>query len=145
MKDEREVISLIKIDHNKKTVTYSKPIKKPKVVCLCGSTRFADHHAIMRWELEKQGAIVLMINYLYLPAWYAKSQGWNGNDHFGEKEGNKEHLDELHLRKIDLSDEVMVINVDGYIGESTAKEIEYAKGKGIPVVYMEHTQKEDRA
>jgi histidinol phosphatase-like enzyme len=112
--------------------------RKPKVICLCGSTRFADHHAVMRWELEKEGAIVLMIN--YLPAWYADSQGWNGNDHFGEKAGLKEHLYELHLRKIDMADEVMVINVGGYIGESTRKEIEYAEATGKAVSYMEEQQ-----
>ena len=108
---------------------------KPIVICLCGSTRFADHHAIMRWELEKQGAIVLMIN--YLPAWYAESQGWDGHDHFGEKAGLKEYLDELHLRKIDLSDKVIVINVDGYIGDSTSAEIRYAKITGKSVEYLE--------
>ena len=108
---------------------------KPMVICICGSTRFADIHAIMRWELEKQGAICLMIN--YLPQWYAERQGWNGLDHFGEKAGLKEHLDELHLRKIDLSDKVFVINKDGYIGESTRREIEYAESLGKPVEYLE--------
>jgi hypothetical protein len=107
----------------------------PTIICLCGSTRFADHHAIMRWELEKQGAIVLMIN--YLPAWYAEEQGWNGLDHFGEQAGLQKQLDELHFRKIDLCDKVMVINVDGYIGESTRNEIDYAKSQGKPIEYLE--------
>lgn len=109
--------------------------EKPKIITLCGSTRFADQHAVMRWELEKQGNICLMIN--YLPAWYADSQGWNGNEHFGEKSGLKEYLDELHLRKIDLSDEIFVVNVEGYIGESTAREIKYAEKLGLPVSYLE--------
>lgn len=110
--------------------------KKPKVICICGSTRFADLHAILRWELEKNGkAICLMIN--YLPVWFAEGRGWNSHDHFGEQEGIKNVLDELHLRKIDLADEVFVINKDGYIGESTRREIEYAKDKGKPVNYME--------
>ena len=116
-------------------------INKPTIVCLCGSTRFADHHAIMRWELEKQGAIVLMIN--YLPAWYADSQGWDGHDHFGEKAGIKEQLDELHLRKIDVADKIMVINVDGYIGESTRREIEYAVAIGKPVEYLIDAAEDD--
>ena len=117
--------------------------KKPVVICLCGSTRFADHHAVMRRELEKEGAIVLMIN--YLPAWYATAQGWTGNDHFGEKAGLKEHLDELHLRKIDLADRVMVINIGGYIGDSTRREIEYAKSTGKVVEYLEDPQELDSA
>jgi hypothetical protein len=109
---------------------------KPQVICICGSTRFADLHAIARWNFEKTGrAICLMIN--YLPAWYAEEQGWNKADHLGEQAGVKEALDLLHLQKIDLSDKVYVINKDGYIGESTRREIAYAKGQGIPVEYME--------
>ncbi len=107
---------------------------RPEVVCLCGSTRFADHHAVMKWELEKQGKIVLMIN--YLPASYAKEKGWEPH-HIGEQAGLKEHLDELHLRKIDMADSVFVLNVGGYIGESTAAEIEYAEKQGKPVYYLE--------
>ena len=108
-----------------------------EVVCLCGSTRFADQHAIRRWELETQGGgsvIVLMIN--YLPHWWAAEQGWDGNDHFGERSGMKEMLDELHLRKIDMADRVEVVNPDGYIGESTAKEINYAWEQGKPVTFL---------
>jgi len=108
---------------------------KPKVVCICGSTRFADLHAITKWKLEQDGrAICLMIN--YLPAWYAEAQGWKGLAHFGEQSGRKKVLDELHLRKIDLADEVFVINKDGYIGESTKCEIEYARAQGKPVYYL---------
>ncbi len=115
-------------------------MKKPKIICICGSTRFADLHAIARWEFEKNGkAICLMIN--YLPQWYADKQGWNGNDHHGEKSGNKEALDELHFRKIDLADEIFVINKDGYIGESTRKEIEYAEKLGKPVKCLEYFYK----
>ena len=49
----------------------------------------------------------------------------------------KARLDELHLRKIDLADEVMVLNVGGYIGDSTRREIEYANAHGKPVRYLE--------
>ena len=105
----------------------------PKVICICGSTRFADLHAIKRWEFERDGScICLMIN--YLPYGYFET----GNDHFGEMFGNKNILDDLHKRKIDMSDEVFVINKDGYIGESTKGEIEYAIKNNIPVRYMEN-------
>ncbi len=110
---------------------------KPKVICICGSTRFADLHSIMKWELEKAGkgkVICLIIS--YLPMWYAEEQGWKGCDHFGEQSGLKKMLDELHLRKIDLADEVFVINKDGYIGNSTKREIEYAEAQGKPVRYL---------
>ena len=109
----------------------------PKIVCLCGSTRFADQHAIKRWELERDGShIVLMIN--YLPGWYADEQYGSGEkgDHIGEAAGCKEALDELHMRKIDMADEVFVINPGGYIGNSTRREIEYAKKIGKPVAYL---------
>ena len=108
---------------------------KPEVICICGSTRFADIHAVVRWEFEREGKICLMIN--YLPEWYAKEQGWSGNDHFGEQAGLKEMLDELHFRKIDMADRVFIVNVDGYIGESTRNEIEYALKQGNPVEYIE--------
>lgn len=110
--------------------------KRPKIICICGSTRFADLHAIKRWEFEKDGkAICLTIN--YLPMGYARKMGWSGHNHFGEQAGNKKILDKLHLRKIDLADEVFVLNVDGYIGESTRKEIEYARKMGKPISYLE--------
>ena len=109
---------------------------KPKIICICGSTRFAGKHAIKRWELERTGKhICLMIN--YLPIWYAKKQGWTGNDHHGEQAGLKDVLDELYFRKIDLCDEVFVINASGYIGESTRNEINYAESIGKPVKYLE--------
>ena len=49
-------------------------------------------------------------------------------------------LDDMHKRKIDMADEIYVINVGGYIGSSTQSEIEYAKAKGIPVRYLEDSE-----
>ncbi len=116
--------------------------KKPKIICICGSTRFADIHAIARWEFEKDGrAICLMIN--YLPMWYANEQGIEEHHHHAEQYGNKEILDELHLRKIDLADKVYIVNVDGYIGESTRKEIEYAKSLNKPITYLEDEKEKE--
>lgn len=116
---------------------------KPKIICICGSTRFADLHAIMRWNFEKDGkAICLMIN--YLPEWYCKEMEWNKTDHIGEQVGNKTILDKLHLRKIDLCDMVFVINRNGYIGESTRNEIEYAKKMGKEIKYLEELLEEGK-
>jgi nucleoside 2-deoxyribosyltransferase len=86
--------------------------------------------AIKTWELEREGNIVLGCT--LLPMWYC-----NVTDHFGEATGTKEQCDELHLRKIDLADEVLVLNVDGYIGESTRNEINYAIRQGKPIHYLE--------
>ena len=111
-------------------------MKTPKIICICGSTRFADLHSIVRWELEKEGKnICLMIN--VLPEWYVKEQGFHSADHSGEQAGNKDILDELHFCKIDMADEVFVVNHEGYIGESTRNEIEYAKKQGKIVKYLE--------
>jgi len=68
-----------------------------------------------------------------LPAWYEGGV----EDHQAEAEGVAEKMDELHLRKIDLADKVLVVNINGYIGESTAREIVYAKAHAKPVAYVE--------
>ena len=46
-------------------------------------------------------------------------------------------MGELHFQKIEMSDAIFVVNVDGYIGESTRKEIEYAKSLDKEVMYLE--------
>lgn len=105
-------------------------VDRPKVICLCGSTRFIEQFAITTWELEREGFIVLGCT--LLPMWYCKVPS-----HFGEATGTKEQCDQLHLRKIDLADEILVLNIGGYIGESTANEITYATRNGKPVRYLE--------
>lgn len=107
---------------------------KPKIITLCGSTRFIEHFAVMAWELEKAGAIVLGLH--YLPPSYFKNKDIV-KDHLAEHEEVSEHFDELHLQKIDLSDSIYVLNVDGYIGESTQREIDYAKKHGKKISYLE--------
>ncbi len=103
---------------------------RPRVICLCGSTRFIEMFAVKTWELELEGNIVLGCT--LLPSWYCPVR-----DHFAETLGVKEQRDEHHLRKIDLADEVLVLNVEGYIGESTRAEIAYATRTGKPVNYLE--------
>lgn len=110
---------------------------KPDIVCICGSTRFADMHAIVRWELEREGKHICLMIINYLPAGYAEEHNLRSGDHFGEAFGNKEILDELHMRKIDLCDWVFIVNPGGYIGDSTRSEIEYAKKLGKPIQYLE--------
>jgi len=109
-------------------------MNKPKVICLCGSTRFTDEMLVKQWELTKQGFIVL--SWSALPDWY-----FSGDDkaHIGDQEGVKEIVDEVHLRKIDLADEVFVLNIRGYIGESTQREINHATKLGKPIYYKEVT------
>lgn len=106
--------------------------RKTKIICLCGSTRFTYEMLIKQWELTKQGIVVL--SWCALPDDYF--QGEN-KTHIGDQEGVKEIVDEVHKRKIDLSDEVLVMNIGGYIGESTRSEIEYAHSIGVSVRYLE--------
>ena len=105
-------------------------INGAKVICLCGSTRFTREMLIKQWELTKQGNVVL--SWCVLPDDYFQEA-----THGAEQEGVKEIVDTVHTRKIDLADKVFVINVDGYIGESTTKEVQYALAHGKPVEYLE--------
>ena len=111
-------------------------MKKPKIICLCGSTRFTDLMLVRQWELTKQGYIVL--SWCALPDWYFKGED---KTHVGDQEGVKKIVDELHKRKIDLADEVEVIAIGGYIGESTQSEINYAKQLEKPITYLDQEWK----
>ncbi len=107
-------------------------MEKPKFIVLCGSTRFCQQMAVVAWYLEKEeGAIVMGLH--LLPWWYPDVE--NIPDHLAEHEGVKEHCDNLHMRKIDLADEIFVVDVDLYTGNSTKREIEYAINRGLPVRY----------
>lgn len=104
---------------------------RPRIVTLCGSSRFIETFAILAWELEKEGNIVLGLH--YLPPSYPGVP----ESHIAEHEGVAARMDELHLRKIDLSDKVLVLNIGGYYGSSTRREIAYALSQGKPVAFLE--------
>ena len=106
--------------------------KKAKIICLCGSTRFTEFMMIYQWELTKKGFIV--VSWCALPDSY-----FQGDDkaHIGDQEGVKEIVDEVHMRKIDLADEVHILNIGGYIGESTQNELNYAKEQGKIIKFIE--------
>ena len=109
-------------------------VNRTNIVCLSGSTRFTNEMLMLTWEFAKKGIIAL--GWCVLPT----NHRFNGSEidhHLAEAEGVADILDELHLRKIDLADEVLVVNVGGYIGEGTKREIAYATGKGISVRYLE--------
>ena len=98
---------------------------KYKVITLCGSTRFKDAFLQEQKRLTLEGNIVISVG---LFGHSGDGQVWT--------EGVKAMLDDMHKRKIDMADEIFVINVDGYIGESTRSEIEYAKRTGKAVRYL---------
>ena len=106
--------------------------KRPAIVCLCGSTRFYQQFQEANYRLTMEGKIVLTVGF------YPHAQQQPGQER-GCTPEQKVALDELHKRKIDIADEVFVLNVGGYIGESTRSEIEYAKRRGILISYLEKT------
>ncbi len=96
-----------------------------KVITLCGSTRFRDAFLEAQKQLTLEGNIVISVGLF----------GHSGDEEVWSP-GIKEMLDDMHKRKIDMADEIYVINVGGYIGESTRSEIAYAKAAGKPVQYL---------
>lgn len=101
-------------------------VGKFKVITLCGSTRFKDQFLEAQKRLTLEGNIVISVGLF----------GHSGDDEVWT-EGTKEMLDNMHKRKIDMADAIYVINVGGYIGESTRSEIDYATRHGKEILYME--------
>lgn len=102
---------------------------KYKVITLCGSTRFKNEFMMAQKRLTLEGNIVISVG---LFGHSGDEEVWDGMDE-GTLSKTKEMLDDMHKRKIDMADEIFVINKNGYIGDSTKSEIEYAiaHGKGI--------------
>lgn len=103
-------------------------VEKYKVITLCGSTKFKDDFIEQQKRLTLEGNIVISVG---LFGHAGDNEVWT--------EGTKEMLDDMHKRKIDMADEIFVINKGGYIGSSTKSEIEYALKTGKKVNYMEKT------
>ena len=101
-------------------------VGKFRVITLCGSTKFKDDFLREQKRLTLEGNIVISVGLF----------GHSGDNEVWT-EGTKEMLDEMHRRKIDMADEIFVINKDGYIGTSTRGEIEYAIETNKKVNYME--------
>lgn len=104
-------------------------VGKYKVVTLCGSTRFKEEFMEAQKRLTLEECIVISVGLF----------GHSGDQEVFT-EGVKEMLDDMHKRKIDMADEIFVINVGGYIGSSTRSEIEYARQTGKIVRYLEETK-----
>lgn len=108
---------------------------RPEIVCLCGSTRFVNEMAAANRDLTFAGAIVLA------PGVFVHAEEREAGRSVTDEQ--KAALDALHLRKIDLADRVLVVNPGGYIGESTSREIAYARDTGKPVSFTDRPS--DRA
>lgn len=97
----------------------------PKIVCLCGSTKFKAQFEEANKQETLKGNIVLSVGF------------FGHQEAIPPDEETKQALDNLHLKKIDLADEVLVINPNQYIGASTRQEIAYATKLGKPIRYLE--------
>ena len=98
---------------------------RPAIVCLSGSSRFRTEIDEANRTFTLAGQIVLSLGV------------FSHVDGIAISDADKTALDALHLAKIDLADEVFVVNVGGYVGTSTAAEIAYATAHGKPVTYLE--------
>lgn len=105
---------------------------QPKIVCLCGSTRFSEEFQQANLRETLAGHIVLTIG-CDMKSDTELFDGYD-NDQLSEV---KQRLDALHLRKIDLADEIFVINRYGYVGESTWREIVYAMNTHKEIRWLE--------
>ncbi len=101
---------------------------KPKIVCYCGSIRKAKE-AFMKAEYESlmRGDIALLPCCMFVDI----------ERQYGADSDYKSRADINHKRKIEIADEVVILNVGGYIGESTRSEIEHAMALGKPITYLE--------
>ncbi len=96
---------------------------KYKVITLCGSTRFKEAF------METQKRFTLEGNIVISPIFFGDDEEWT--------EGKREMLGDMHKQRINMADEIFVINAGGYIGISTESEIAYAMAVGKPVRYLE--------
>ena len=103
------------------------------IVTLCGSTRFKDQFMEVQKKLTLEGNIVINVG---LFGHSGDQEVWENMDE-GTLTKTKEMLDDMHKRKIDMADSIYVINVGGYIGDSTRSEIEYARFHDKEVKYLE--------
>jgi hypothetical protein len=99
--------------------------ERPTVVCICGSSRFKDDHLGIAQRETLLGKIVLLAGF------------YHHVDKVPITAEQKKKLDQLHCRKIDIADEVFIVNPNGYVGESTKEQIEYARALGKTLRWLE--------
>lgn len=98
-----------------------------KVVTLCGSMKFQDEMMKIAEKLALDGDCVLTPVYMV-------------TQHPEVTDEEIKRLKKEQLKRIELSDEIFVVNVGGYVGESTISEIEYAKKIGKEVKGLEECE-----
>lgn len=107
---------------------------RPEIVTLCGSSRFPEAFALANMHLTMKGYIVIGLG-CFGHADYPTGAKFLTSDG-DESTPEKQHLDTMHFRKIDISDAIFVVNPGGYVGSSTKREIAYALSQGKGVRWM---------
>ena len=102
-----------------------------KVITLCGSTKFEAEFAEINQRLTMEGCVVMSLGMFSLPD--LPEYDWTA-----DSSDLKERLGSMHFQKIRMADEVYIVDPDGYVGESTRREIAYAESLGKPVRYLSH-------
>jgi hypothetical protein len=105
-------------------------LNRPPIVCLCGSTRFIKQFQEANLQETLKGNIVLSVGAFM-----------HSDAELELTHEQKAMLDELHLRKIDVADEILVLNVNDYFGASTKREVWYAKNQGKRIRLWEYPSK----
>ena len=98
-----------------------------KIITICGSLKFEQEIRYYTEKLALEGNCVLSIIY-----------PMKEKEKYTKEEINK--LGEEHIKKIDISDAIFVVNKNGYIGESVMKEIDYAKKQNKEIIYLENNR-----
>ena len=99
-----------------------------KIITICGSMKFIENMLEMALKLELDGNCCLLPIYT--------------NNALSESEIMC--LNKMHQEKIKISDAIFVVNVNGYIGNSTKKEIEFAKSLGKEIIYYSDLRNEEK-
>lgn len=102
---------------------------RPEIVCICGSARFVDEMRAANRDLTLAGVIVVA------PGVFQRPDEHEAHESITPEQ--KTALGALHLRKIDLADRVLIVNPGGYVGESTSREIAYARATGKPISFTD--------
>lgn len=112
-------------------------IRRRRVVTLCGSSRFFDAHMLVQMHLSLKGYIVIPLScYGHVDQPQGAHTLIGANPPGESPTDNKVGVDQLHFDKISMSDAIFVVNVGNYIGESTQREIDYAKSLGLTIYYL---------
>jgi hypothetical protein len=135
------LLGVLKRDYSTKTgrrvvrhrecLKYDSRRGRPRIVCLCGSTRFYVGFQRAYFEESLRGRIVLSVG--FAPG---IADGQHNEQAGGISPFQKQNLDRLHMAKIDLADEILVVNQEGYVGKSTAREIAHARKRGKLVRWL---------